>query len=117
MKYLKQLMIILLISFAGELLYELLPLPIPASIYGIVLLFLLLSFKVIKTEQIKDTANYLIAIMPIMFVPAAVGIIDIYDVVKSKWLSYLLLVVVSTILIMFVSGIVTQVIIKKGDKA
>lgn len=116
MKYLKQFTIILAISLLGELLNHFLALPIPGSIYGIVILFILLSTKVIKVDQIKDTASFLIEIMPVMFIPAAVGIINVWDIVKDNIITYSILIVVSTILVMGVSGLVTQLLIRKGDK-
>lgn len=63
MKFVKQLMIILLFSFIGELLNSIIPLSIPASIYGMILLFIALATKIIKLEQIEDTAEYLLSIM------------------------------------------------------
>ncbi|MCR4717171.1 MAG: CidA/LrgA family protein [Lachnospiraceae bacterium] len=117
MKYLMQFMIILLISFVGEMLYYLIPLPIPASIYGIVILFLLLEFKIIKLDQVKETAAFLIEIMPIMFVPAAVGLMDSWGVLSKNLLGYIIVIVASTILVMAVSGRVTQFFIRRKEEA
>ncbi|MBQ1482897.1 MAG: CidA/LrgA family protein [Erysipelotrichaceae bacterium] len=116
MKYLKQFTLILGICFIGELLHHVLPLPVPASIYGIVILFLLLQFKVLKTSDIKETSSFLIEIMPAMFIPAAVGLIDVYDVLKTNLLSYLAITIISTVIVMGVSGLVTQALIKGGHK-
>jgi len=74
MKFLIQFLIIIAFSFAGELLHFLLPLPIPASIYGIILLFGALELKWIKVKDIRETSSFLIAVMPVMFIPAAVGL-------------------------------------------
>ena len=117
MKYIMQFMIILIISFVGELLYYLIPLPIPASIYGIVILFMLLEFKVIKLDQVKDTASFLIEIMPLMFVPAAVGLMDSYDILSKNLISYILVIVVSTLAVMVVSGRITQFFIRRRGEA
>ena len=76
MKYVRQLLIILFVSFLGELLKSIIPLSIPASIYGMVLLFLALELKILKVSDIKETSNFLIEIMPLMFVPAGVGLLD-----------------------------------------
>ena len=65
MKYLKQLLIILAISFVGEALKYFLPLPIPASIYGMVLLFILLLTGVVKLDDVQDVGKFLIEIMPV----------------------------------------------------
>ena len=67
MKYVRQLLIILFVSFLGELLKSIIPLSIPASIYGMVLLFLALELKILKVSDIKETSNFLIEIMPLMF--------------------------------------------------
>ncbi len=117
MKYIMQFMIILSISFIGEVLYCLVPLPVPASIYGIIILFMLLEFKVIKLEQVKDTASFLIEIMPLMFVPAAVGLMDSYDILSKNLLSYILIIVVSTIAVMAASGLITQLLIRKRGES
>lgn len=116
MKYLKQFTIILGICFAGEFLHQFIPFPIPASIYGIFLLFALLYFKVLKLSDVKETSSFLIAIMPAMFIPAAVGLIEVYDVLKANLIPYLIVTVISTILVMAVSGIMTQFLVRKGAK-
>ena len=92
------------------------PLPVPASIYGIVIMFLCLLFKVIKLEQVKDAADFLIAIMPVMFIPAGVGLIDSYGIIKDNIIAYVVVTFVSTVAIMAVSGIVTQLVIKAGKR-
>lgn len=63
MKYIRQFVIILFISFIGEVLKYVLPLPIPASIYGLVLMFILLETKVLKVEAVQDAGKFLIEIM------------------------------------------------------
>lgn len=113
MKYLGQIMIILLISFAGELLNSLIPLPIPASIYGIVILFCLLEFNILPLKAVKETGNFLVSIMQLMFIPAAVGLLDAWDVIRPNWLAYILITVLSTFVVMFVSGRVTQAVIRR----
>ena len=75
MKFISQFIIIIAFTFIGELLHFFIPLPIPASIYGIVLLFICLMMKWIKVAEIRETSTFLIAIMPVMFIPAAVGLI------------------------------------------
>lgn len=118
MKYLKQFLIILAISFVGEILHMLLPLPIPASIYGILILFTLLETKLLPLRLVKETGDFLIEIMPVMFLPAAVGIIDSWEVIEPSLLAYLTVTIVSTVLVMVVSGSVTQAVLrhKKGAK-
>lgn len=114
MKTLSQIVIILLISFVGELLNFLIPLPIPASIYGIVILFCLLEFKIIPLRAVKETGDFLVSIMQLMFIPAAVGLLGAWDVIRPNWLPYILITVISTFVVMFVSGRVTQMVIRRS---
>jgi holin-like protein len=116
MKYLRQLAIILLICFIGEILNYLIPLPVPASIYGIVLMFLLLLSGVLKPESIRETARFLIAIMPIMFVAPAVGLMDSWSEVASSFAKYLVVLLVSCVIVMGISGRITQRILRYTDR-
>lgn len=118
MKYLIQFLIIIAYSFLGEVLHYCLPLPIPASIYGIVLLFFSLELKWIKVKDIRETSSFLIAIMPVMFIPAAVGLIDSYKSIGNAWVQYIVVTVLSTFIVMGISGLVTQHVIRrdKGKK-
>ena len=118
MKNIKQFGIILTFAFIGECLNYLFPLPIPASIYGIVLLFLSLCFKIVPLEAVKETGRFLVEIMPVMFIPAAAGLINSWDIIKSSLISYALITIISTIVVMGVTGRITQAILtlvsKKG---
>ncbi len=117
MKFLIQFLIIIAFSFAGELLHWLLPLPIPASIYGIILLFVALEMKVVKVRDIRETSSFLIAIMPVMFIPAAVGLMDSWHSIADSLVQYVVVTVVSTFVVMGVSGWLTQVVIRRGKGA
>ena len=116
MKWMKQFGIILLISFVGESLEKWIPLPIPASIYGIILLFLCLKLNIIPHEAVHETGKFLIEIMPLMFIPAAVGLLETWDVIAPAWLEYVAVTVISTWVVMIVSGRVTQFVIRRKRK-
>jgi len=116
MKYLKQIGIILAFSFVGEVLGLLIPLPIPASIYGIVLLFLALETKLVKLSSVKDVSEFLISFMPVMFIPAAAGLIDAWPVLRDNALAYVVITIVTTVVVMGVSGLVTQWVIRRRRK-
>lgn len=116
MKYVKQFGIILFLSLLGELCHALLPLPIPASIYGIVLLFLCLELKVISVSSVKEVSGFLIEAMPIMFIPAAAGLMDSWPVIKDAWVSYTVITVLSTFVVMAVSGRVVQFVMRRSEK-
>lgn len=116
MRIIRQFTIILAVSFAGEILNYLIPLPIPASIYGLVIMFLCLRFKLIKISDVKETSGFLIEIMPLMFIPAAVGLITSWDILKTDLAAYIVITVVTTFAVMVVSGRVTQSIIRREEK-
>ena len=116
MKYITQFLIILLISFLGEILKCLLPLPIPASIYGMIILFLGLMTKVIKLESVKETGKFLIEIMPIMFIPAGVGLMTTWGGLQPILLPVSIITAVTIITVMVATGWVSQIIIRKSGK-
>lgn len=116
MKYLKQLAIILSITLIGEILHHLIPLPVPAGIYGLVLLFVALMTGLLKPEAIRETAKFLLEIMPILFVPAGVGLLSTWPQLKPILVPLLVIIVVSTIVVMVVSGRVTQLLLKLTGK-
>ena len=115
MKYITQVLYILLFSLLGEALQAVIPLPIPAAIYGFVLLFLALSTGILKQEQIQETADFLISCMGILFVAPAVNILTYYDVIAPQLAKVCLVVVLSTAVVFAVSGWVTQQLRKKGE--
>ena len=116
MKYLRQFMMILLVSFLGELLKYAIPLPVPASIYGLVILFILLETGVLKLDAVKDTAIFLIEIMPLMFIPAGVGLLTSWSLLQSFLVPLLVITVVSTFIVMIVTGKVTDFLISRKEK-
>lgn len=113
MKFLRQFMIILLLSFLGEVLKMFIPLPIPASVYGLVLMLLCLVTGILKTSQVKEAAFFLIEIMPVMFIPAAAGLIDSWKVLQPLLLPILVITVVITMFVMVVTGKIAQMIAQK----
>ena len=116
MRYIKQLGIILGISFIGEILKSVIPLTIPASIYGLLIMLLALKFKIIRLDQVKDVATFLIEIMPTMFIPAAVGLLTSWETLKAIWLPITIITVCTTIIVMGTTGLTAQTIIKHGKK-
>lgn len=116
MKLLRQFLIIAAISLLGEVLRAIIPLPIPASVYGLVLLFAALMTGVIRLEQIKTAADFLVAIMPVMFIPAAVGLLGAWDSLRPVLVPVCVITLVSTVFVMGVTGRVTQGVLRAGRK-
>lgn len=117
MKYVKQFAIIMGITCLGELLNYIVPLPIPGSIYGMVILFILLVTGVLKLEQVSETGDFLVSIMPVMFIPAAVGIVDVFAEVQTMLCPIIIALFPITFLVMIISGKVTEFFLeRKKDK-
>lgn len=114
MKYLKQICLILLFSFLGEVCRYLIPLTIPASIYGMVLLFAALTLKIVRVESIRETGAFLTSILPLLFVVPTVRLMDYWSVMRPVLIPLFLISFVVTILVFAISGIVTQRMIRKG---
>lgn len=113
MKYLRQFGIILAVTCIGELLKYFIQLPIPASIYGLVLMLTLLKTGLIKVENVRDTGVFLIDIMPLMFIPAGVGLILSWKQLKNMLLPVCVITIITTILVMIISGKVTDYMINR----
>lgn len=113
MKYLKQFAIIIVITFIGEALNQIIPLPIPASIYGLIIMLIALSTKLLPLDKVKDVGKMLIQTMPIMFIPAGVGLITAWDKLSPIILPVVVITFISTIVVLIVSGKFTETIINK----
>ena len=116
MNYIFQLALILGVSFVGELLNAVLPFPIPASVYGLILLFLLLCSKIIKLEQVEDVAGFMISVMPIFFIEPTVGIMNSYGLVKGKIAALFIAAFLSFAVVLAVTGLTAQAIMKYKNK-
>ena len=116
MKYMKQFCIILLISLIGEIIHLILPLPIPASIYGLVILLIALQTKLLSLSAVEDVSNFLIEIMPLMFIPAAVGLLESWDILRPILIPFLVITLASTVIVMGSTGKVTELIMHWTEK-
>lgn len=118
MKYMRQFGIILGVTCAGELMKYFIPLPIPGSIYGLLLMFVLLLTKVIKVDQVKETGEFLIEIMPLMFIPAGVGLMASWGDLQGFLVPLLVITISTTFIVIFVTGKVTDFMMdhKKSKK-
>ncbi|MBE5884285.1 MAG: CidA/LrgA family protein [Lachnospiraceae bacterium] len=116
MKFIRQLSIILTISFIAELMEYLIPIPVAASMYGLILMLIGLVTKIIPLNKVQGAADFLIDILPILFVPPTVGIMASAEELKEMLVPLCVICMVSTILIMAVTGRVAQHVIR-GNKA
>lgn len=117
MRYLKQILLVFVFSFLGEVCRMLIPAPIPASIYGMGLLFGALYLKLIRVEDVKDTGTFLTSGLAVLFVPPLVSLLDCWDQIREHMVALFFIVIASTVVTFAVSGWVTQWLIgRKEDR-
>lgn len=116
MKYLSQFAIITAISIAGEILNRIVPLPIPASIYGMSIMFILLCSGLLKISAVKETGKFLIYLMPVMFIPPTVGLLESWAAMQNFLIAIIAISLVSTVTVLAVSGHITQIIINRKKR-
>ena len=112
MYFVIQFTILVITCFIGEILHALIPLPVPASIYGLVLMFSALHFKIMPLNAVEETSSFLLGIMPLLFIPSTVGLILAWDILKVHWLQFLIIGILGTIVVFFAAGHVTQLVIR-----
>lgn len=112
MKLLRELLIILIIYFLGELLAYTFNLPIPGNILGMIILLILLSTKIIKVESIEKVSNFFLDHLAFFFIPAGVGLLTSISYIKDVWIQFLLVCLISTIIVIVFTGLIVQKIIK-----
>ena len=115
MKYVSQLGIIFAVTLLAELFRFLIPLPIPASVWGVVLMLTFLLTKVIKLEQVKDVGDFMIQIMPLTLVAPAVALLDVWPQLRPILVPVLVILLVTTVIVMVITGKVTQLAIGKKE--
>lgn len=115
MKYLRQLMIILIPYLIGVILQLIFNLPIPGSVIGIILLFLGLQIGIIKVEMIEELCEFLLSNMSFFFIPAGVGLMTAFGILKGKWIPFIIIIVFSTCLVWIVTAFVVK-FLRKGRK-
>ncbi len=112
MKYAFQLMIILGICLIGELLNKLLPLTIPGSVYGLLLLFFLLVTKMIRLEQVEGAANCLMTLMPLFFLEPSVRLMESFGLIRGSLPAMAAAILLSFGAVVVVTGKTAQWIVR-----
>ncbi|MBX4261387.1 CidA/LrgA family protein [Clostridium estertheticum] len=113
MRYLRQLMIVLIPYVLGTVLQLTLKLPIPGSVIGLILLFLGLPIGIVKIEMIEELCEFLLSNMSFLFIPAGVGLMTAFGVLKGKWIPFMVIVIFSTCVVWIVTALVVKTL-RKG---
>ena len=115
-KYIFQFGRILAFCFLGEVLHAVLPLPVPASVYGLVLLLAALNFGFVKLDDVKEVGIYLTGIFPLLFVPAAAGVMELWAEMGNMLLPIIIAIIPVTVLVMVSAGRTTQAMTGRKKK-
>lgn len=116
MKYFRQFGIIMLVTCIAESVKYFVDFPIPSSVYGLCIMMFCLMTKIIKLGAVEDAAVFLIEIMPVMFIPAGVGLLTSVNELKNMLVPVLVITPVSTVVVMVVSGRITQRLLGRKKK-
>ncbi|MGE7997110.1 CidA/LrgA family protein [Lysinibacillus sp. NPDC093190] len=108
-----QIGILYIFYYMGVGIVALLHVPLPGSVIGLLLLALALNFKIIKVEYIQDGAGFLIGVLTLFFIPATVGVIDYPELFSTTGLLIMLAVIASTLISIYVTGLLSQMVEKK----
>ncbi|XHU91385.1 CidA/LrgA family holin-like protein [Lysinibacillus fusiformis] len=111
-----QIGILTIFYYTGVGIVTYLHIPLPGSVIGLLLLVLSLIFRIIKVEYIQDGASFLIGVLTLFFIPATVGVIDYPELMSITGLLIILAVIASTLISIYVTGLLTQLIEKKELK-
>lgn len=108
-----QILFIHVFLFLGAALKEIVALPIPASMFGLFLLFLALCLHIIKLEWIEKGANWLLAELLLFFVPSAVGIVNYDEIISFQGAEIVVLIGVSTVIVMGMTALIAEKVTKR----
>lgn len=107
--------LIVLFSFLGEVCRAVIPFPIPASIYGMILMLAALALKIVKVEQVKDAGSFLVSFLPVLFIAPTVNLLSCWDYIKNDLIALVFIIAVTTVLTFGASGLVAQWITRKKE--
>lgn len=113
----KQLTIIFGMLFIGDFICKTFNLVIPGNVLGMILMLVSLLTGIVKIEDVEEVANFFLDNLAFFFVPGTVSLMAYMDILRVSGIQILIICVISTALVMGVSGRITQFIIrmKEGD--
>ena len=115
MKLIRQTLGIIFFTFIGEILNKLLPLPVPAGVYGLILMLIFLMRGLIRLDEVEVAGDFLLETMSIMFLPAAVGIMTVTKLLLPVLLPYTVIIFFSTFLVISVTGLSAEFILRRTE--
>ena len=116
MKHLFSLMMFFGVAVLGDFISNITKIPVPGNILGMIILFLLLCFKIVKLEDVKETGKFLLDNMLLFILPSAVGIISTYYLVADKIVLYVLMNIITTVLVFIATAYTAQGLVRIRER-
>lgn len=107
--------ILLLLQFVGELISRGLGIPIPGNVIGMGLILIALGVGVVRLEWVEAASDLLLDHLALFFVPAGVGVMLYFDLIRKEWLPITVATVVSTFVVMAVTGWTETWLERRGE--
>lgn len=117
MKIFRESLIIICIYLLGEIISKGLNLPIPGNIIGMIILLILLCTNIIKVEKVETISSFFLDHLAFFFIPAGVGLLTSFDIIKSSLIQILLICIIATSLVIVVTGLIVQALLKLTSKS
>lgn len=116
MKLIRELSIILVICFIGELIHRFLIISIPGSVIGMLLLLSILCIGIIDVKSIEATSEFLLKHLAFFFIPAAVGLMTCLSTIYKDLIPILSIIIISTIVVIITTGLTVQILKRRIEK-
>ena len=116
MKMMYQIGLLFGVCLLGQAISAFLPIPFPGSVLSMIILFLLLFFRIIRVDHIQQKADFLLKNMSFFFIPAGIGILSSFDLIRSSLLPLIIVIVVTTILTFGATALTVQGVIALQDR-
>lgn len=117
MKIFRESLIIICIYLLGEIISKGLNLPIPGNIIGMIILLILLCTNIIKVEKVETLSSFFLDHLAFFFIPSGVGLLTSFDIIKSSLIQILLICIIATSLVIVVTGLIVQALVKLTSKS
>ena len=115
MKIVKELSVVMAILYLAHVIQVAFSLPIPSTVLGMIILLIALLSGVVKIDMIENVAPFSMNYLTFLFIPGGVGLISSLDLIADTWFQILLLIIVTTIIVIAVTGLTVQALDKKNE--
>ncbi|MEK5498230.1 antiholin-like murein hydrolase modulator LrgA [Bacillus sp. FSL M8-0077] len=114
--FLSQAFIFATVMFVSNLISMYLPIPMPASVIGLVLLFILLTTKIVKLEHVEQLGSSLTGLISFLFVPSGISVIQSLGVMQEVGVQVVGVIIIATIMLLAATGLFSQLLMQLSER-